>query len=402
LTSQPTADDRDETQANDERPVVVHSLWEWLPLTMTWIYGQVRFSRRVRPVVFAERVSNVTWFPWQPVYVPSGGIDRRMQGTRVQAVARRLGVLPYPRAYSAIIRRDSPCAMLSHFGTRGWADLSICSAHGLPHLVRFYGSDLSALPKLGHWMERYKRLFEEADLFLCEGPHMAETLTELGCPAEKVRVQRLGIDLEAINYQPRKPAGDGSLRILIASTFTPKKGIPYALEAIALLAHSGYSVKLTIVGDADGNAQRQAEKRRILDTISAQSLQKRVRLLGLISHERLIEEAYGHDVFLAPSVTAPDGDTEGGAPVAIIEMSASGMPVVSTNHCDIPSVVQDGVTGLLADERDSEGLAARLKTLADSPETRATMGKAARRHVEASYDARLLNSGLEAHYLSLQ
>ena len=64
-----------------------------------------------------------------------------------------------------------------------------------------------------------------------------------------------------------------------------------------------------------------------------------------------------HDVFLAPSVTASNGDTEGGAPVAIIEMAASGMPIVSTRHCDIPSVVLDGVTGLLAAERDSEGLA---------------------------------------------
>ena len=73
-----------------------------------------------------------------------------------------------------------------------------------------------------------------------------------------------------------------------------------------------------------------------------------MRLLGYVSRETLREEAYEHDVFLAPSVTASNGDTEGGAPVAIIEMSASGMPIVSTNHCDIPSVVLDGVTGLLA------------------------------------------------------
>ena len=382
--------------------MVVHSLWEWLPLTMTWVYDQVRFSVGVRPVVFAERVSNVTQFPWQPLYVPSGRIDRRMQGTRFQAITRRLGLLPHPHTYSAVIRKDPPCALLSHFGDRGWADISVCSTHGLPHLVRFYGADVSAIPRLNHWMERYTRLFEEADLFLCEGPHMARTLTELGCPAEKVRIQPLGIDLEAVRYRSREPAGDGSLRILMASTFTAKKGIPYGLEAVALLAHSGYSVKVTIIGDSGRTKQQDAEKRRILDTISNQRLQGQVRFLGYVGHEKLLEEAYEHDVFLAPSVTASDGDAEGGAPVVIIEMSASGMPVVSTNHCDIPSVVRDGVTGLLADERDSEGLAVRLKELADSAELRAAMGRAARQQVETSYDARLLNSSLEAHYLSLR
>ena len=280
--------------------------------------------------------------------------------------------------------------------------MSVCSAHDLPHLVRFYGADVSALPRLGHWMERYARLFEHADLFLCEGPHMAGALTELGCPGEKVVIQPLGIDLEAIAYRPRRPAADGSLRILMASTFTAKKGIPYGLEAIALLADSGYSVQVTIVGDSGGRKRDEAEKRRILDTISSRGLQGQARLLGYVSRERLRDEAYEHDVFLAPSVTAPNGDAEGGAPVALIEMSASGMPIVSTNHCDIPGVVLDGVTGLLADEHDSEGLAVRLRELADSAETRAAMGRAARQHVEAFYDARLLNSGLEAHILSLR
>ena len=118
---------------------------------MTWAYDQVRFSRSVRPVVFAERLSNVDQFPWQPLCVPSGGFDGRLQGTRVQVVARRLGLTPHPRKYSAIIRRESPCALLSHYGDRGWADMSICSAHGIPHLVRFYGADASAVPRLSHW-----------------------------------------------------------------------------------------------------------------------------------------------------------------------------------------------------------------------------------------------------------
>jgi len=45
-----------------------------------------------------------------------------------------------------------------------------------------------------------------------------------------------------------------------------------------------------------------------------------------------------------------DGDCEGGAPVSLIEASASGIPVVSTVPCDIPQEVKDGLTGRLLPE----------------------------------------------------
>jgi len=75
-------------------------------------------------------------------------------------------------------------------------------------------------------------------------------------------------------------------------------------------------------------------------------------MLGFQPHAILFEEAYKNHIFLSPSVTALDGDTEGGAPVTIIEMAATGMPIISTKHCDIPEVIKDGVTGFLANERD--------------------------------------------------
>ena len=42
---------------------------------------------------------------------------------------------------------------------------------------------------------------------------------------------------------------------------------------------------------------------------------------------------------LSRTATRASGDTEGGAPMSIFEAQASGMPVVSTLHADIPEVV---------------------------------------------------------------
>ena len=101
----------------------------------------------------------------------------------------------------------------------------------------------------------------------------------------------------------------------------------------------------------------------------------------------MIREAYEHHIFLSPSVTAADGATEGGAPVSIIEMSASGMLVVSSRHCDIPNVILDGETGWLAGERDVNGLTECLRRATADPGKWPAMQQAARQRVEREFNA---------------
>jgi colanic acid/amylovoran biosynthesis glycosyltransferase len=49
--------------------------------------------------------------------------------------------------------------------------------------------------------------------------------------------------------------------------------------------------------------------------------------------------------------------------VTIIEVQAIGLPVISSYHADIPKVVVDGKSALLAPERDVEMLAKHLEYL---------------------------------------
>ena len=111
-----------------------------------------------------------------------------------------------------------------------------------------------------------------------------------------------------------------------------------------------------------------------------------------------MEEARRHHVFLSPSVTAADGDTEGGAPVSLIEMSASGMMVVSTTHCDIPGVILHGKTGWLAPERDIDALVEHLQWIVAHPGEWMEMQRAGRTYMEAEFDARRQGERLGAIY----
>jgi colanic acid/amylovoran biosynthesis glycosyltransferase len=110
-------------------------------------------------------------------------------------------------------------------------------------------------------------------------------------------------------------------------------------------------------------------------------------------HEQVVEVLRRASIFLAPSVTSADGDQEG-IPVALMEAMSSGVPVVATEHSGIPELVEDGISGFLAPERDAGTLAVRLGQLIEHPELWPSMGEAGRRRVEADYDIEVLNDRL--------
>jgi colanic acid/amylovoran biosynthesis glycosyltransferase len=288
----------------------------------------------------------------------------------------------------------------SHFGHIGWRDRPAAERLEARHFVSYYGYDLGKLPRREpKWRARYSEMFAGVHRVLCEGSHMAAAVVDLGCPAEKVEIQHLGIDLDRFAYRCRRWDGNGPLRVLCAAAFAEKKGLPIAMAALGLLRQS-MDIDVTILGDAIPDPLYRAEKVRILEAIEEAGIAP--RLLGFQSHARLLEEARRHHVFLSPSVTASDGDTEGGAPVAILEMAATGMPVVSTRHADIPEVLPEAKGGLLADERDAEGLAGLLQLLAAHPGDWEARTAAIRRHIEEEYDVRRQAARLaELYRLSL-
>ena len=119
---------------------------------------------------------------------------------------------------------------------------------------------------------------------------------------------------------------------------------------------------------------------------------------GYQTHKTMLQEAYAHHLFLQPSITAQDGDTEGGAPVVIVEMLATGMPVVSTTHCDIPEVVGPAFSHLLAPERDVAKLAECILLLLDELGSWSSLMQEQRKRIECEYHLQKQVKCLIGHY----
>lgn len=379
---------------------VLHCTVSWLKHTENWLYREIlSLPGSVTSYVVCERLLNSESYPFPRL--------RNLQDESIRCIIpdkalRRLGIRDHLEFTVRVGRQSAARILHSHFGHVGWANIGAARKARMRHVVSFYGTDVSRLPRIEpKWVSRYRDLFSSADLVLCEGSHMAASLEALGCPTSKLRLNRLGVPVTDIVPSQRGLADGEKFKILLSATFVEKKGLPDAIAALGLLKRTGVEFALTLVGDATREYRSQREKFKIMEALRVNDLIAQTRLLGFIPRSLLLKEAYGHHVFLSPSRTASDGDTEGGAPVTLIEMSATGMPIVSTRHCDIPSVVLDGVTGLLSDEGDIEDLCAHLRTLALSPELLRQLGAAGRTFVERELDSSRLGVALARIYQTI-
>lgn len=383
-----------------KKPVVAHSVHAFLPLTCNWIYNLLINFKRFKPIV----ITRVNWhsnsFPFDDVYSwdDFSGVNQF-----VQRVYKRILSLNYLPFEYQLLKKKETKLLHSHFGDLGYKNLGLKKRLKIPQIVSFYGYDLSLISKdtVG-WKEKYKELFSTADVFLVEGKYSKMKLIELGCHEDKIVVQHIGVNVDKIEFSPRKINNDGTIKILIASSFLEKKGIPYALEAVGRISKRYHNLKTVIIGDTPKiNPQGISEKNKILDAIDKFKLTKNMVLLGYQPYDVFLKEAKEAHIFIAPSIHASDGDSEGGVPVAIIEMSASGIPIVATAHCDIPEVVIDGKNGFLVPEKDSEALADKLEYLIEHQEIWESMGKFGREYIEEHYNIKNQIVQLENIYTKL-
>jgi len=379
------------------KTVIQYKAGPYLPITETWIHGQIKNLKRYQPIVYALNTENLDIFPTERIS-PLG----LKEGLRDPYTFFNKGwnkLFNFYPHFVLKLRRDKPDLVHAHFGPSGYNFLKLKGMFKLPLITSFYGYDLSMLPhQYPEWKLKYKKLFLQGEHFLVEGPHMKHCLVELGCSGVKITIQHLGIDLERIKFMPRKYGEDGKIRVLIAGSFREKKGIPHAIAAFGKIRQKNNRLQLTVIGDSRGSANEEIEKQKILDVIHRYNLEGCINMLGYQPYPVFLEELYKHHIFLSPSIRASDGDTEGGVPVSIIEASASGMPILSTTHCDIPQVVIDGESGYLVPERDVDALAERLELVVSNPDIWEQMGRRGREHIEKNYNVTRQVEKLEEIY----
>jgi colanic acid/amylovoran biosynthesis glycosyltransferase len=361
------------------------------PYSETFIWDELRHHERYRATVFAWERLNADRFPWEDVVTFDGG---SRLGRIERAVYRGTSLSP---RFAMAMRRGRYALVHSHFGTAGVRALPYIEMLGLPSITMFHGGDFSRLAgpaarEPHNWLlaAAAPRLFRRSDVVLAASEDLRRNLVAAGCPAHKVRVFRLGIDLTKFALVRRDTRSDGNsqLQVVMVGRLVPKKGFDDALRALG--QHRDVEFRVTIVGEGP--------LRPYLEAVAGQvGLSSRVHFAGSVAHAEVNRLLSTADLMLAPSVVTPSGDRDSGL-IVLKEAAATGLPAVGTIHGGLPEIIDDGETGYLVPEHDIEALADRIGRLLRDGERRTAMGLAARAKMEREYDIRDRVAALEEIY----
>jgi glycosyltransferase involved in cell wall biosynthesis len=166
---------------------------------------------------------------------------------------------------------------------------------------------------------------------------------------------------------PREYGRGENLRFLYPGTWLDQRGIFYLRDALRKLAPRVPGMTLTVAGPG-------APAEEILHFFGDE-LRARIVVRPVVPADEMPELYQEHDVLVFPSLME-------GLPGVLLEAMASGMPVITTETCGMPDVVEDGVNGLLIPPADAEALEKAILRLAGCVELRQRLGQAARHSME--------------------
>lgn len=358
---------------------VLHYKTNFLNPSETFIHRLISNYKRYKPKALCYKKLHFTDHI-QVFDAPKSGIDKWINKT-----AFHLNLsLPF---YERIIKEQKPDLIHAHFGYDGYKLLKITENLNVPLVVSFYGSDVSRLPDELFWKKRYKRMAASGARFIAASEFMKDQLINLGFPGSKIAIARFGMDLSKLSFKEINPPGN---RWMMAGRMVEKKGFEIALRAAKVLADEAQDFTITIFGDGPLMPKLKNLNREL-------NLQSHVFFEGFKPVQSILAAHKTHGLFIAPSVTAFDGDMEG-LPNTILEAMALGTPVVSTRHAAIPEVIEHTKTGFLTHERDIDELASTLRKILHGRYELDTIRQNARNTIEDLHDVQKMVPDVESIY----
>jgi L-malate glycosyltransferase len=195
------------------------------------------------------------------------------------------------------------------------------------------------------------------DLNVVPSPFLRDVFASFGITAQVVANS---IDLERFAYRERTHPAP---RLLSTRNFEPMYNIACTLRAFARVQARYPDATLTLIGGGSQEARLRAQ--------AAGLGLRHVTFVGRVAPHDIHRYYAAADVY----VQTPSIDN---MPLSMLEAFASGLPVVSTNVGGVPSILTDGVHGLVAADDDDAGIAAGVIDILERPDLARRRAAAAR------------------------
>ena len=199
--------------------------------------------------------------------------------------------------------------------------------------------------------------YAAADLITVPSRFVQRSFLEMGVDESKLRVVPYGVDLS--RFAPDGSPDPDEFHVLFVGSASIRKGIPDLLRAFESLRHP--RKRLTLVGTVAPEIAPIVAEYAARLPITLAGHQPQAKLKGIMSRS--------HVLVLA--------SVEEGLALVQGQALACGCPVVATTNTGGEDLFDDGVAGFIVPIRDPDALANRLQRLADEPDLRAQMSRAA-------------------------
>jgi len=187
---------------------------------------------------------------------------------------------------------------------------------------------------------------------------------DFGVPHTQVHVAGAGINFDILPAEPVDKSHD-PVFLMVAGDFA-RKGGAVLLEAFSKVRATIPAAELILVGP------------QLADPPAG------VTALGYLSkaepaHVALLQRTYARaGIYVLPSLYEPFG-------ISLLEAMAHSLPCIAADHCAMPEIVGDRVTGLIVKPGDPADLARAMIELASAPAMAREYGKAGRAKLLATY-----------------
>jgi colanic acid/amylovoran biosynthesis glycosyltransferase len=235
---------------------------------------------------------------------------------------------------------------------------------GIPVIIHFHGYDASQMLRkksyvkaLNHEIERHRATV------VYVSNKMKSNLTGSGVQLKKARLLRYGINLNRFTRAATNLGNSEKFHLLQVSSLAEKKGHEYVLRALNILNQKNFHLadRLRVTFTGSGSSFNYLK-----GLLGEFELEKVVEFVGDKSTTEVVALLNSANGFLHHSVTASNGDEEG-IPNAIMEAMAMELPILSSFHAGIPELVENGVNGILCEERNVESIAQGIEQIMSWP-----------------------------------
>jgi glycosyltransferase involved in cell wall biosynthesis len=340
------------------------------------------------------------FFHYAPV--PSLNVFGYAGGLRADTHLKGAAWLAAPLAMSAgwfkawrVATKCRATVMHGHWVVPGGV-IAAAAAGRLPLVISLHGSDVYVAERHAAARRAARYAYGRAGWVTACSDALRTRACALGAAADRIETLPYGVDVERFAPAPdvradvRRALGLGDAPVVFtAGRLVSKKGFEFLIDAVRALRRDVPNVRLVIAGEGDLGDELRAR---------AADLAGHVLFAGNVSQDMVGRMSAAADVVAIPSVHDDQGNVDG-LPNFALEAMATATPVVATRAGGLPSVIDDGRTGLLVPERDAAALGDALSAVLQWPAARRRdMGDRGRAGICTDFGWPRVGERLEAAY----